>query len=76
MMGAMDAQNMWSNLAINKYLRTVACRWISSTLLCDVIDSRTCYKRTSKENIDDKQNQLQMVTLSKAYPKCQHICVV
>jgi len=23
MMGAMDARNMWSNLAVNKYLHTV-----------------------------------------------------
>ena len=31
MMGAMDARNMYSNLAVNKYLQTVASRWISST---------------------------------------------
>ena len=31
MMGAMDARNMQSNLAVNKYLRTVASRWFSST---------------------------------------------
>jgi len=30
-MGAMDARNMYSNLAVNKYLYTVASRWISST---------------------------------------------
>ena len=30
MMGAMDARNMWSNLAVNKYLHTVASRWIYS----------------------------------------------
>jgi len=30
-MGAMDARNMYSNLAANKYLQTVASRWISST---------------------------------------------
>ena len=27
----MDARNMYSNLAVNKYLHTVASRWISST---------------------------------------------
>jgi len=31
MMGAMDARNMYSNLAVNKYLYAVASRWISST---------------------------------------------
>ena len=31
MMGAMDARNMQSNLAVNKYLHTVASCWISST---------------------------------------------
>ena len=31
MMGAMDARNMYSNLAVNTYLRNVASRWISST---------------------------------------------
>ena len=31
MMGAMDARNMYSNLAVNKYLHNVASRWISST---------------------------------------------
>ena len=31
MMGAMDARNMHSNLAVNKYLHTVASCWISST---------------------------------------------
>ena len=31
MMGAMDTRNMYSNLAVNKYLHTVASRWISST---------------------------------------------
>ena len=31
MMGARDARNMWSNLAVNKYLHTVASCWISST---------------------------------------------
>jgi len=31
MMGAMDGRNMWSNLAVNKYLHTVASRWILST---------------------------------------------
>ena len=31
MMGAMDARNMYSNLAVNKYLHTVASSWISST---------------------------------------------
>jgi len=30
-MGAMDAQNTYSNLAVNEYLHTVASRWISST---------------------------------------------
>jgi len=30
-MGAMDTRNMLSNLAVNKYLHTVASRWISST---------------------------------------------
>jgi len=30
-MGAMDARNMYSNLAVNKYLHAVASRWISST---------------------------------------------
>ena len=28
MMGAMDTRNMWSNFAVNKYLHTVASRWI------------------------------------------------
>jgi len=31
MIGAMDTRNMQSNLAVNKYLHTVASRWISST---------------------------------------------
>jgi len=31
MMGAMDTRNMYSNLAVNKYLYTVASCWISST---------------------------------------------
>ena len=31
MMGAMDTRNMYSNLAVNKYLHTVASCWISST---------------------------------------------
>jgi len=31
MMGAMDGRNMYSNLAVSKYLHTVASRWISST---------------------------------------------
>jgi len=31
MMGAMDARNMYSNLAVNKYLHTFASSWISST---------------------------------------------
>ena len=31
MMGAMDARNMYSNLAVNEYLHTVASCWISST---------------------------------------------
>jgi len=30
-MGAMDARNMYSNLAVNNYLHTVASCWISST---------------------------------------------
>jgi len=30
MMGAMDALNMYSNLAENKYLHIVASHWISS----------------------------------------------
>jgi len=33
MMGAMDARNIYSNLAVNKYPPTVASRWISSTYL-------------------------------------------
>jgi len=32
MTGTMDARNMWSNLAVNKYLQTVASCWISSTI--------------------------------------------
>ena len=32
-MGTMDARNTYSNLAVNKYLRTVASRWISTYLL-------------------------------------------
>ena len=35
MMGAIDARNMQSNLAVNKYLHTVASFWISSTLHSD-----------------------------------------
>ena len=35
-MAAMDARNMYSNLAVNKYLHTVASRWISSTSLLEV----------------------------------------
>jgi len=31
MMGAMDARNMYSNLAVNKYLHTVASCWIPAT---------------------------------------------
>jgi len=31
MMGAMDARNMYSNLAVNKYLHTGASCWISLT---------------------------------------------
>jgi len=31
MIGAMDGRNMYSNLAVNKYLHTVASCWISST---------------------------------------------
>jgi len=34
-MGAMDARIMYSNLEVNKYLHTVAPRWISSTLNYD-----------------------------------------
>ena len=34
MMGAMDARNLYSNLAVNKYLHTVASCWISSTCEC------------------------------------------
>ena len=30
-MGAMDTRNIYSNLAVNKYLHTVASCWISST---------------------------------------------
>jgi len=30
-MGAMDARNMYSNLAVHKYLHIVASCWISST---------------------------------------------
>jgi len=30
-MGAMDARHMYSNLAVNKYMHTVASCWISST---------------------------------------------
>jgi len=30
-MGVMDARNKYSNLAVNKYLHTVASCWISST---------------------------------------------
>jgi len=30
-MGAMEARNTYSNLAVNKYLHTVASCWISST---------------------------------------------
>ena len=33
MMGTMDVRNMYSNLAVNKYLHTVASRWISSTFI-------------------------------------------
>jgi len=33
MMVAMDARNMYSNLAVNKYLHTVASCWISSAYL-------------------------------------------
>jgi len=45
MMGAMDARNMYSNLAVNKYLHTVASRWISSTYVspCLVYESRAKY---------------------------------
>ena len=32
-MGAMDARNMYSNLAVNEYLYTVASSWISSTYI-------------------------------------------
>jgi hypothetical protein len=28
MMGAMDTRNVWSDFAVNKYLRNVACCWI------------------------------------------------
>ena len=31
MMGTMDTWNIQSNLAVNKYLHTVASQWISST---------------------------------------------
>ena len=31
MMGVMDARNIYNNLAVNKYLHTVASRWISSS---------------------------------------------
>ena len=34
-MEAMDARNIYSNLAVNKYLPTAASRWISSTYLCN-----------------------------------------
>jgi len=35
-MGAMDARNMYSNLAVNKYLHTVASCWISSNFIMPV----------------------------------------
>ena len=35
MMCAMDARNMWNNLAVNKYLHTPASCRISSTWNCD-----------------------------------------
>jgi len=31
MMGVMGARKTWSNLPVNKYLHSVASRWISST---------------------------------------------
>jgi len=37
MMGTMDARNMWSNLAENKYLHTVASHWISSNYFSLVV---------------------------------------
>jgi hypothetical protein len=37
MMGAMDSRNMWSDFAVNKYLRTVASCWI---LLLQSYDAR------------------------------------
>jgi len=33
MMGAMDALNMWSDLAVNKYLHNAASCWISSSYI-------------------------------------------
>ena len=44
MIGEMDARNMQSNLAVNKYLHTVASCWISSTQNYDARNSK--YKKT------------------------------
>jgi len=38
MMGTRDARNIYSNLALNKYLHTVAYSWISSTMRWEVAD--------------------------------------
>ena len=46
-MGAMDTRNMYSNLAVNKYLHAVAFRWISSTYNYDAWNHE--YKTMDKD---------------------------
>jgi len=58
-MGAMDARNMLSNLAVNKYLHTVASCWISSTypnkdLLNSFSKNKDSYSRSMHERNNKK----------------------
>jgi hypothetical protein len=41
MMGEMNARNMWSNLAVNKYLHIAASRWISSINKAGILTPQT-----------------------------------
>jgi len=62
MMGVMDARNIQSNLAVNKYLHTVSSRWISSTqnngCWFDKILRESCLNQKKKKENDGQTGRI------------------
>jgi hypothetical protein len=69
MMGAMDARNMYSNLAVNKYLHSAASRWIYLTFIISVRDKQCVFSSRASRNLAKSLRQTHLKDALQCYPQ-------